>query len=368
MATKNQSKTLADKLFPDRKDIEDKFEILDIPPEQRRLHTETYDFTVGTIFEYLQKGDIFIPKFQRSYVWTLPQASRLIESLVIQCPIPVIYLNQEKDEKLSVIDGNQRLRSILYYLDNKFALKGLTTYPELEGYLFNGLDPRIQRHILNRTLRCIAILKDTHPQIKFDVFERLNTGAILLTPQELRHGIYHGPLIEMIDGLAGEPVWLKICGVSSNRRMKGAELILRFISLHANYENYQKPLSAFINSFCDKNKHANTKDLLNWKTQFLTCIAKVQDLFGDLAFRTIDEKGNITKNFNAALFDAQMVGIALFKGAIPKTKKMELKKRLIELYNEPDFKESITAGTSATNLLKYRINKFTTFLSTLEPS
>ncbi|MCX5825337.1 MAG: DUF262 domain-containing protein [Deltaproteobacteria bacterium] len=368
MSAKDQSKTLADQLFPDRKDAADQFEILDIPPEQRRLHTETYDFTVGTIFEYLQKKDIYIPKFQRSYVWSLSQASRLIESLVIQCPIPVIYLNQEKDEKLSVIDGNQRLRSIQYYLENKFSLRGLTTYPELEGFFFNGLDPRIQRHILNRTLRCIAILKDTHPQIKFDVFERLNTGAVLLTPQELRHGIYHGPLIEMVDKLTDEPVWHRLYGIMTDRRMKGAELILRFLALRNNYENYQKPLSSFINSFCDRYKNADNNALLNWKTQFLTCIAQVQDTLGDLAFRTLDEAGHINKNFNAALYDAQMVGISLFKGKIRKIKKTELMTKLTKLCNEQEFKEAITAGTSATNLMKYRIKRFTEFLGTMERS
>ncbi len=79
--------------------------ILSIPPEQRKLHTETYDFTVDTIAERLENGTVFIPEFQRKYVWTDAQASRLIESLIIQCPVPVIYLNQESDESLAVIDG-----------------------------------------------------------------------------------------------------------------------------------------------------------------------------------------------------------------------------------------------------------------------
>jgi len=84
-----------------------------------------------------------------------------VESLLIQCPIPVIYLNQEQDERLSVIDGNQRLTSLSRYHRNVFQLKGLTAYPELEGNYFHQLDPRFQRHILNRTLRCIVILKRT---------------------------------------------------------------------------------------------------------------------------------------------------------------------------------------------------------------
>lgn len=189
--TAKSSSSLADILFPGALEQQDFADgILSIPPEQRKLHTETYDFTVDTVVERLEEGGIFVPDFQRRYVWSDAQASRLIESLIIQCPVPVIYLNQEIDETLSVIDGNQRLTSIRRFIRNEFSLKGLTAYPELEGSRFHQLDPRFQRHILNRTLRCIVILKDTHPQVKFDVFERLNTGAVKLTPQELRHGLY----------------------------------------------------------------------------------------------------------------------------------------------------------------------------------
>lgn len=361
---RNKSEELADQLFPIKKKT-DELEILDIPPEQRRLHTETYDFTVATIFEYLNNGDIFIPEFQRSYVWNRAQASRFIESFVIQCPIPVIYLNQERDEKLSVIDGNQRLQSIKLFLQDGFALRGLTTYPELEGYIYSQLDARIKRHILNRTLRCIAILKDTHPQIKFDVFERLNTGAAQLTPQELRHGVYHGPLIEMIDDLIENRIWKKISGFSTDKRMKGGELILRFIALSEDLQHYQKPLSSFLNRFCDSNKNASDKQVEEWKKEFRRTIILAEELLGSYAFRTIDENGKPNKNINAALFDAQMVGISSFDGKLPKIKKKKLINKLSQLLQEEKFYEAITAGTSATNFVKYRIKRFIEFLKEL---
>ena len=101
--------------------------------------------------------------------------------------------------------GNQRLQSIQRYIENRFELRGLTAYPELEGLKYFELDPRFQRHIVNRTLRCIVIMKDTHPQVKFDIFERLNTGAVKLSAQELRHGIYHGKLIDWLDRVGRDP-------------------------------------------------------------------------------------------------------------------------------------------------------------------
>src|SRR3954462_7500308 len=104
-------KKLADRLFPIAAP-DDETELRNIPPEQRRLHTESADLTVSSFHQYMTNGKIEIPEFQRGYVWTRNQASRLIESLVIQCPIPVVYFSQGSDNKLVVIDGNQRLLSI----------------------------------------------------------------------------------------------------------------------------------------------------------------------------------------------------------------------------------------------------------------
>src|ERR1700722_7147368 len=98
-------KALADRLFPVIAPLEaDELELKNIPPEQRRLHTETADLTVSSLHQYMANGKIEIPEFQRGYVWTRTQASRLIESLLIQCPIPVIYFSQGPDNKLIVID------------------------------------------------------------------------------------------------------------------------------------------------------------------------------------------------------------------------------------------------------------------------
>jgi hypothetical protein len=135
--------------------------------------------------------------------------------LIIQCPIPVVYFSQAPDNKLVVIDGNQRLLSIKLFLNDAFELQGLTTYPELNGQTWSSLDPRFRDHISNRTIRCITILKDTHPQIKFDVFERLNTGSVNLNAQELRHGLNHGALMKTLDALVKNEKWRKAVGIAA---------------------------------------------------------------------------------------------------------------------------------------------------------
>ena len=365
MSTKEKS--LADKLFPITK-TSDELGIVDISPEQRKLQTETYDFSIATLFEYLKSGSITIPEFQRNYVWNRSQASRLIESLIIKCPIPVIYLNQERDETLSVIDGNQRLTAIKLYLEDDFELSGLSAYPELEGHKFTQLDPRFRRHILNRTLRCITILKETHPQIKFDVFERINTGAVKLNPQEVRHGVYHGNLIKLVDELSNENIWKQISGHKNDNRMRGSELVLRYLALTYDLPNYKKPLSNFLNNFCEKNKNLDEKTILKWKSEFLSVINLINQIFDENAFKVLDtELKPIVKNINSALFDAVMVGFTKIKPSreqIEGFESMEFLKDYQGFISTEDFMKSISAGTSATASVKNRIKDFSDFLKT----
>jgi hypothetical protein len=357
---KTDENTLADVLFPDRTDEELSESILTIPPEQRRLHTETYDFAISTILDYIDKNNIFIPEFQRRYVWNNSQASRLIESLIIQCPIPVIYLSQGTDERLSVIDGNQRLLSIQKYVQNIFALKGLTAYPELEGLHFHELDPRFQRHINNRTLRCIVIAKDTHPQVKFDVFERLNSGSVKLSPQELRHGIYHGKFMELVKKLAKNKIWKGLLPAGVDRRMKGEELVIRFLALHTNLEEYKKPLSGFLNEFSESNRNLNEELAKEFTKLFSETVEGIKTIYGDLAFKIFDKDRKILSPFNAALFDAEMLSISKANNRIAKLTEVKIQtfvKALSSLFLEDDFLKSINRATSDENQIKYRIER-----------
>lgn len=358
-------KSLADVLFPVSLD-DDERAIIDIPPEKRRLHTETYDFSIATLMDQLKNGSIIVPEFQRNYVWNRSQASRLIESLIIQCPIPVIYFNQERDERFSVIDGNQRLTSIRLFTDDGFALQGLSAYPELEGSKFSDLDPRFKRHILNRTLRCIAILKETHPQIKFDVFERINTGAVQLNPQEVRHGVYHGELMKLIDELASEKTWKDISGHRDDQRMKGGELVLRFFALLYAQDKYKKPLKRFLNEFCDDHKNIGADEIFDWKSIFINTVNCVNYVFGKNAFKVLDEDGkSFSKNVNSALFDAVMVAFAkadISKSVLEKRDISNFLEKFAKLISENKFKDSISSGTSATSSVNYRIDTMVSFV------
>jgi hypothetical protein len=361
----NKAKSLADELFPETEPL-DTVEVMDIPPNKRKLHTESYDFSIATIYDHMEQGNIYIPRFQRSYVWNRGQASRLIESLVIQCPIPVLYFDQSTDSRFSVIDGNQRLTSIKLFLEDEFALKGLTAYPELENLFWSDLDPRIQRHIKNRTLRCIAILQDTHPQIKFDVFERLNTGSVQLTPQELRHGVYHGPLIDKVESLSRNSHWKEITRIKSDKRMKRSELVLRFLAMTNDLENYFKPLGGFLNAFAEKHQHAKEHQLDAFERDFVRSVKAMSELYGDLSFRPFNKDFKAQNAINAALLDAQMVAVHKLDpdlSGFTKRDQQQLWTATAELFQSPEFSKTIGAGTSAKTSVVRRIEIYTEFLA-----
>lgn len=360
----DNQRELADRLFPQIAD-EEEVELKNIPPEQRRLHTETADLTVSSLHSYLANGKLDIPEFQRGYVWTRTQASRLIESLIIQCPIPVVYFIQSPDNKLIVIDGNQRLLSIKLFLNDAFELQGLTTYPELNGLSWSTLDPRFRDHINNRTIRCITILRETHPQIKFDVFERLNTGSVKLNAQELRHGINHGALMESLDNLSKNEFWKRAAGIRKDTRMKGAELILRFYAFRHSRAQYQKPLASFLDQFSSQHKNVDTHILLGWEIEFKKTIVLIDKILGKFAFRLFEPDLSGITGFNSALFDAEMIGFAETSNPAIINAEVDPEKfqrAVAELLQNERFYNSIRQATSDEVSVRTRLEMFKSFI------
>lgn len=357
--------SLADTLFPAELDNEFEEAILSIPPERRILRTEQYDFSVSTLVSMMSKGEVTVPEFQRRYVWSDRQASRLVESLIIQCPIPVIYMNQERDESFSVIDGNQRLNSLKRFAEDAFPLSGLTSYPELVGLKYSELDKRFQRHISNRVLRCTVILKETHPQVKFDVFERLNSGAVALTRQELRHGLYYGTLLKTASAVAKELKLDSHFGARKDKRMKAEELVIRYWALSESIGAYEKPLASFISNYAEANRNPCDEELNELSTSIRTAHERAVKLFGPHTF-TFSKDGRST--FNAAVFDAQMLACSkLTKARFNEllAEREEVQEAYQELQNNADFRRSVTLATSDKAAVQGRIHKVANLLKSI---
>ncbi len=279
-----------------------------------------------------------------------------------------MFLNEEADETLTVVDGNQRLLSIYNYVRGNYQLEGLATYPDLDGYFFDGLDPRFQRHIASRPLRFITIKKETHPQIKFDVFERINSGSVKLSAQELRHGIYYGRLIERVDKLVKEPWWRELASQGSDQRMKSAELVIRFWAFRYEREQYKKPLDLFLNEFVKRHRWDRDAQLDEWASEIRDIAEIATRLLGQIAFRTFDRHGKLAKLINSALFDAEMVGFAMFdnRSLLRSYPPEAFRERLRGLLTQDvEFQQAISRATSDERSVFIRFEKFNEFLRTL---
>lgn len=233
-----------------------------IPIRERRVATQPYDLAVQSLVDQIKGETIYLrplserPSFQRRYVWTDILASRLIESILLNVPIPPCYLSQNEEFELDVIDGQQRLFSVYRYLDNQFSLTGLEVLIELNGLRFHEIPNKLQRQLKTHTLRCMLITNESHPEIKFDVFERLNTNTVPLNAQELRNCIYRGALNSLLKEVVENKQWLSILGKKSvDKRMRDEELALRFYAFHLEgLKTYRTPLKHWLNSISKSGK------------------------------------------------------------------------------------------------------------------
>ena len=214
------------------------------------------DSDIDGLYRYYQKGRLLIqPNYQRKYVWDAKKASLLIESILMNIPIPIVYLAATQDEKINVIDGQQRLTSIFSFIDGKFPdgkvfkLTGLKVLTELKGKTFKDLEESLQNKISDYSIRTITFTADSDPELQYEIFSRLNTGSVALNSQELRNCIYRGEFNEFIKELAADTDYLALLGLKTpHKRMTDVELVLRFVSFYKNsYINYKSPIKMFLN-------------------------------------------------------------------------------------------------------------------------
>ena len=197
--------------------------------EDKQVFTEKKDFPLSTLREMVDDGDIIPnPEYQRDYVYTDKQASKLVESVLMGIPIPTIYLCVEEDNTYSVIDGQQRITSLIRYLKNEYALNGLQELNELNGKYYKDLPKDIQKKLKSSSLSTISLLKQS-TNLKYEIFARLNQGAVKLNPQELRNCIYRGTFNKMLDDIAATNPHLRILFHDDNNRKSYQERILRFL-------------------------------------------------------------------------------------------------------------------------------------------
>ena len=166
---------------------------------QRKLFIKPYDRMVKDLVGEIDSGMVILdPDYQRNYVWSNTKASSLVESILLNIPIPVIYASEDEEGKWIIVDGLQRLFSLKRFYDDQFKLAGLETLEELNGFKYSKLEESAQKRLDRGELRVIVLQNDSDPNIQFDIFMRLNTGAVKLNEQELRNCLYRGKLNNLI--------------------------------------------------------------------------------------------------------------------------------------------------------------------------
>jgi len=321
---------------------------LDIPPKDRKLITQPFDFIVGSLDEQISDGQLILQDdYQRRQIWDIKKSSRLIESLLLNVPIPVCYFAELTDGTYSVIDGQQRLTSISRFMKDLYPLTGLRVRPELNKKRFSELDKADQRLIKTRTIRCIVIQRESHPDIRFDVFERLNQGAVRLTPQELRNSNYRGDLNQLIKKLCGNQQFQRIRRVDEeDARMGDAEMVLRFFAFHFNAAAYKGFFAPFLDKYLEDKMKLSKQDLEQHEKAFVETIDKAEAVFGNNAFRQIDEDGKFANQVNRAIYDVVMLTFVHLDRAALVAKKAEIIDALKVLCTLDDvFKDAIGRAT-----------------------
>lgn len=286
-----------------------------------RVTLEKADRSLAEFHRWYKQGRVIIdPEWQRNYVWDRPRASKLIESFLLDIPVPVVYLNRTSGGKYEVIDGLQRLTSVFDYFDNKYALQRLDVLTDLNGKRFQEIPQAHQRKLEDVTLRSFELTHGSR-DIQFIVFERLNTGGIKLNDMEIRNCLYRGTLNDLVKELAETADFKAAVGQGGlSKRMQDRALVLRFLAFHERtYLRCQHGLKRFLNEFLDTYRDAKPEKIEEYRKAFVHAMKACVTVFGGSGFRLKNETvrpasksgGEWATRLNMAIFP--VVGTAFVK-------------------------------------------------------
>lgn len=340
-------------------EIEDDDELI---PAEYQIASYGADYTVDSLVRRLDRGDIYVPSFQRSYVWTAKQASSFVESLLLGLPVPGIFLAKENDtNKLLVVDGQQRLTSLRNFYNSssengqgkQFALKEVVK--RFNGRTYDQLEDDDRRRLDDSILHATVFRQENPSEDDssiYNIFHRLNTGGTQLRPQEIRTAIYHGVFDELLGELNEDDNWRAVFG-AKNRNMRDRELILRFCALL--FEEYAEPMAKFLNNYMRRNRNLKHESEEQLRQAFLPTIQTVVECLGNRAFRVPGSRA-----LNAAVYDSVMVGLArrLQQGPIQDCS-TTVKSAYDELLQNEQFLHSITSTTGVMTSVATRLGMAT---------
>jgi len=341
--------------------------LMDEPFNPSNIDIDIKSPTLSLLITRLQSNppeiDLY-PEFQRKDdLWDEGKQSRLIESILINFPLPAFYFDGTDDNKWLVVDGLQRLSCLRNFVINKtLKLQRLEFLKDIEGKSFDDLPRALQRKIEETQIVAYIIKPGTPPKVKYNIFRRINTGGLVLEPQEIRHALNQGLPAKYVAELATIPIFKKVTeNKISSKRMLDREFITRFIAFYLNEpETYSPDLDSFLNNSMSQIATLSQKKLSGMKSDFTKSMEISYDIFGKWAFRKADLYPHKRKPINKALFEVISVNFAKLSDDERKmilSKKKDVLNRFILLMKDHAFLRSITSGTGGKFEVMERFSK-----------
>jgi nucleoside phosphorylase len=342
---------------------------IDQPFDPAQIRIESKNMTIDLLLKRIQHGELNLsPDFQRiAGIWKPAVQSRLIESLLIRIPLPAFYLDATDDEEWAVIDGLQRLSTLKHFvLDKRMNLEGLEFLHQFKGFSYDELPRDLQRRIEETQVTVYLIGQGTPPEVKFNIFKRINTGGLPLSTQEIRHALNQGQATSLIKRLAETATFVEATGVSSER-MVDQELVLRFLAFMITSPNQYRSsdFDSFLNNTMVKINHMDEDEITVLSNQFDYAIQCASKIFGSDAFRKPKPQRKIRNPVNKSLFESWCVNLAQITP--DEFKVLEDRKYIIGrgfevLMENTAFNEAISQGTSSTKKVRKRFEGVKTLI------
>ena len=332
--------------------------------DTKKVFTDTKDYPLSIIKEMFDDGDIIPqPDYQRDYIMDEKKASKLIESVLLQIPIPTVYLCEENDGKLSIIDGQQRLTSFVKFLKNEFVLKNLEEYTDFNGKRYADLDKSVQRTIRNTSIHSIVIQKESQ-ELKYEIFARLNQGSTSLKPQELRNCIYRGSFNNMLEDISENNKTFAFLIGAENKRKNYQETILRYFALK-NFQEYSSSISRTLNLYMERHQNDSSEAIEQFKKEFNSNIDIIKQVLGEDAFFGYDRaKGKMMNKFSGSTYDSIIIGFSMFNNHDIMVHSDEIRRRIKEMkMNDSEYQDYTYAATGSKERVIGRIMKVYELLS-----
>lgn len=350
------------------------------PWDPKKIRITTKSFTLREIVEQIDDGDIDLsPDFQREYVWKSRQRTRLIESILLGIPLPAFYFNQSESGAYQVVDGVQRLSTISLFMKGGYGLSGedLEYLADLTDLTFDKLDPALARRFRSTQIVVHVIEPQTPDDVKYDIFNRVNTLGSPLSAQEIRHAMSQRRSRSFIAKLAEDPrfdrateeqYWRRTPGgkVRDSGRMANRELALRFCAFRTcsieEYRHYSS-LDAFLMDFTKRidgvsQRPAIGKEQLSvLEDDFARGMVAAAEVLGSAAFRRWPPDGDRRGPINRAVFEAQANALADHPLDALRARKSEIVGAFRNAFLEPDYLRSVTVGTGDPNRVAYRLDR-----------